>query len=248
MGTYERYDPPKESRRGIPVLWTATLLLGMGIAVGLLISRPDRQADLTESVAVNQAGSAESESETNASPWTVVPDGQEPSPYAKDARIAELEMLLREKDFELSRQKDEIQSLEVRVGQLQQEEQRYRAGLDQAVAELNELRSEIERLESSAGRAVGPAAPSTSATVQPVGPPQVTISTMGAVLVSGFVNNPTRYAARGRIEISLVGPGGVIETRDFPMYLPPNRQERYDITFPGIFPTERIAAQAKWVE
>ncbi|MGB5399799.1 MAG: hypothetical protein WBO71_06255, partial [Thermoanaerobaculia bacterium] len=76
----------------------------------------------------------------------------------------------------------------------------------------------------------------------------VTISSMGFVTVTGFVNNPTRSASRGKLQVSLVGSGGVIETRDFPMYIPPNSQERYDITFPGIFPTERIAAQASWVE
>ena len=157
-------------------------------------------------------------------------------------------MQLRDKDFELSRKHSEIASLEARVGQLQEDSERYRAGLDQAVAELNQLRSEIGRLEDSA-RATPqrPAGPRPTEGVQPVGPPYVTISPMGFVTVSGFVNNPTRYASRGKLQVSLVGSAGVIETRDFPMYIPPNKQERYDITFPGIFPTERIAAQASWV-
>jgi hypothetical protein len=230
------------------VLWMATLLLGMGIAVGLLISRKDRQVDLTESVEVGRTGSAELESKTNVSPSTVVPIGQELSPYAKDARIAELEMQLREKEFELSRRGSQIESLEQRVGELQKDAERYRAGLDEAVAELNQLRTEIDRLEgASRSGTSGTTMPQPALAVQPVGPPYVTISSMGFVTVSGFVNNPTRAAARGRLKVSLVGSAGVIETRDFPMYIPPNSQERYDITFPSVFPTERIAAQATWV-
>jgi len=173
---------------------------------------------------------------------------REASPYAKDARIAELEMQLRDRDFELSRQRSEIESLEARMGQLQQDSERYRDGLDQAVAELNQLRGEIGRLERASGTGPsGQAGPRQTQGVSPVGPPYVTISPMGFVTVSGFVNNPTRYASRGKLQVSLVGSSGVIESRDFPMYIPPNKQERYDVTFPGIFPTERIAAQARWV-
>jgi hypothetical protein len=175
--------------------------------------------------------------------------GSQPPAYAKDARIAELEMQLKDREFELSDQRSRVAVLEARVEELQRDAERYRGGLDQAVAELNQLRAEIERLEEAARRApTVPTAPRSSAQVQPVGAPYVTISPLGFVLVSGFVDNPTRAAARGRLEISLIGSAGVIETRAVPMYLPPNRQERYDITFPGIFPTERIAAQAKWVE
>ena len=139
-------------------------------------------------------------------PPTGTPVGPQPSPYAKDGRIAELEMQLRDKDFELSRQRAEIESLQARVGQLQEDSERYRAGLDQAVAELNQLRAEIGRIEASP-RVIplDPTGTRSTATVHPVGAPQVTISTMGSVLVSGFVNNPTRYAARGRIEIMFCG-------------------------------------------
>lgn len=71
---------------------------------------------------------------------------------------------------------------------------------------------------------------------------------MGFVTVSGLVRNPTDYVSRGRLEVSLVGSAGVIETRGFPMRVAPGTTERYDVTFPNIFPTERIAAQAVWVE
>lgn len=253
MGSYERYIPPSETRSpSVWLGWAALLVVGIGVAGWLLISDRSREAgpgELVEASGATPTDSAASPSEPVAMPRTGATAGLEPSPYAKDARIAELEMQLRDKDFELSKQRSEIESLEARVGQLQEDSERYRAGLDQAVAELNQLRSEIGRLEGTSGSArTGSVRPQQSPGVQPVGPPYVTISPMGFVTVSGYVSNPTRHASRGKLEVSLVGSGGVIETRDFPMYIPPNKQERYDITFPGIFPTERIAAQARWVE
>jgi hypothetical protein len=247
MGTYERYEPPTESRSRISLLWVVALIAALGVGGAALISQRAKQAAMDEVVAATPVESAPSESEADPMPPTGVTVGPEASPYAKDARIAELEMRLRDKDFELSRQRAEIESLEARVGQLQDDSERYRDGLDQAVAELNQLRAEIGRLEAAGSAPRFPATPRLNDGVQPVGPPYVTISSMGFVTVSGFVNNPTRAAARGRLEVRLVGSAGVIETREFPMYIPPNQQERYDITFPGIFPTERIAAQAVWV-
>lgn len=250
MGSFERYVPPTETRSSsVSLLWVVAAIAVAGVAGSVLVSRRSSEVDRAEVNAAVPADSAsvEPELETTASTGSLAK--QTDSPHAKDARIAELEMQLRDKDFELSRQSSEIASLEARVSQLQQDSERYRDGLDQAVAELNHLRSELGRLESSA-RATpqGPAGPRPAEGVQPVGPPYVTISSMGFVTVTGFVNNPTRSASRGKLQVSLVGSGGVIETRDFPMYIPPNSRERYDITFPGIFPTERIAAQASWVE
>ena len=249
MGSYEKYEPPSELRSGISLIWVVAAVVVAGVAGSVLIYQRAGEADRAAlNVAVPaDIASAESEPDATASPGSLA--GQDASPFAKDARIAELEMRLQDKDFELSRKGAEIASLEARVVQLQEDSERYRAGLDQAVAELNQLRAELGRLESSA-RATPqrPVGSRPTEGVQPVGPPYVTISSMGFVTVTGFVNNPTRSASRGKLQVSLVGSGGVIETRDFPMYIPPNSQERYDITFPGIFPTERIAAQATWVE
>jgi len=249
MGSYEKYEPPSELRSGISLIWVVAVVGVVGVAGSVLIYQRAGEADRAAlNVAVPaDIASAESEPDATASTGSLV--GQDASPFAKDARVAELEIQLRDKDFELSRKGAEIASLEARVVQLQEDSERYRAGLDQAVAELNQLRAELGRLESSA-RATPqrPVGPRPTEGVQPVGPPYVTISSMGFVTVTGFVNNPTRSASRGKLQVSLVGSGGVIETRDFPMYIPPNSQERYDITFPGIFPTERIAAQATWVE
>jgi len=249
LGSYERYEPPSDQRSGVSLVWVVAAIFLIGVAGSVLIYQRAGEADRAALNVAVPADLASAESEPEAiAPISSLP-GETASPYAKDARIAELEMRLQDKDFELSGQRSEIASLEARVVQLQEDSERYRAGLDQAVAELNHLRSELGRLESSA-RATpqGPAGPRPTEGVQPVGPPYVTISPMGFVTVTGFVNNPTRSASRGKLQVSLVGSGGVIETRDFPMYIPPNSQERYDITFPGIFPTERIAAQASWVE
>jgi len=248
MGSYEKYVPATESRSGVSLIWVVAAIAIAGVAGSVLISQRAREAERAAVDSLARAELASTELEPEAATVTSSPVSVAGSPYAKDARIAELEMQLRDKDFELSRQRSEIESFESRVGQLQDDSERYRAGLDQAVAELNELRAEIGRLEGPA-RATpqGQAGPQPSAGVQPVGPPYVTISPMGFVTVSGFVSNPTRYASRGKLQVSLVGSAGVIESRDFPMYIPPNKQERYDVTFPGIFPTERIAAQATWV-
>ena len=248
MGSYERYTPPTESRSGVSLLWIVAAIAVIGVAGAVLISQRAKQPDLEASNAATRVDRVAAQSEPGTRSPTDATGGPEASQYAKDARIVELEMQLRDRDFELSRKGSEIASLEVRVRQLQEDSERYRAGLDQAVAELNQLRDEIGRLESSPrATSGGPAGPRPSAGVQPVGPPYVTISPMGFVTVSGFVSNPTRYASRGKLQVSLVGSAGVIESRDFPMYIPPNKQERYDVTFPGIFPTERIAAQATWV-
>ena len=246
MGSYEKFVPATESRSGVSLIWVVAAILVMGVAGAVLISQRGREAERAAVDSVAPAELASAEPEPEVATVTSPPVGVDVSPYAKDARIAELEMQLRDKDFELSRQRSEIESLEARLGQLQQDSERYRGGLDKAVAELNQLRAEIGRLESASGTP-GQAGPRPTQGVSPVGPPYVTISSMGFVTVSGFVNNPTRYASRGKLQVSLVGSAGVIESRDFPMYIPPNKQERYDVTFPGIFPTERIAAQARWV-
>lgn len=246
LGSYERYTPPTDSRSRLPILWVVAAIAIAGVAGSVLISQRAREAERAAVDSLARAELASTELEPAAATVTSSPVGVAGSPYAKDARIAELEMQLRDRDFELSRQRSEIESLEARMGQLQQDSERYRDGLDQAVAELNQLRAEIGRLESASGPP-GQAGPRQTQDVSPVGPPYVTISPMGFVTVSGFVNNPTRYASRGKLQVSLVGSAGVIESRDFPMYIPPNKQERYDVTFPGIFPTERIAAQARWV-
>ncbi len=246
LGSYERYTPPTDSRSSLPILWIVAAIAIAGVAGSVLISQRAREAERAAVDSLARAELASTQLEPAAAAVTSSPVGVAGSPYAKDARIAELEMQLRDRDFELSRQRSEIESLEARMGQLQQDSERYRDGLDQAVAELNQLRAEIGRLESASGPP-GQAGPRQTQDVSPVGPPYVTISPMGFVTVSGFVNNPTRYASRGKLQVSLVGSAGVIESRDFPMYIPPNKQERYDVTFPGIFPTERIAAQARWV-
>lgn len=75
----------------------------------------------------------------------------------------------------------------------------------------------------------------------------MTTTLNGYVVASGLVHNPTKSSARGTLEVSLVGSGGVIDTRGFLMSIGPGETERYDVTFTNIFPTERLGAKATWV-
>ena len=75
----------------------------------------------------------------------------------------------------------------------------------------------------------------------------MTTTLNGYVIASGLVHNPTESPARGTLEVSLVGSGGVIDTRGFLMHIGPGETEHYDVTFTNIFPTERLGAQARWV-
>ena len=91
-----------------------------------------------------------------------------------------------------------------------------------------------------------PAAPGEQ--VGPLGAPHVTTHQFGYVVASGVVSNPTDYPVRGTLEVSIVGSAGVIDTRGFGMTIAPGRTERYDVTFTNVFPTERLGAQARWVD
>lgn len=84
--------------------------------------------------------------------------------------------------------------------------------------------------------------------VGPLGAPHVTTHQFGYVVASGLVHNPTDYPARGSLEVSIVGSAGVIDTRGFSMTISAGRTERYDVTFTNVFPTERLGAQARWVQ
>lgn len=164
-------------------------------------------------------------------------------------RIAELELELRRSRREVEELYSENYRLRAEVDESRAESSRYQHGLDQAVGELNQVGAELERVERESYQQSIPLFPPPPAdTVRPVGPPFVSTSQFGFVLVSGNVFNPTSYTARGSLEVSLVGSAGVVETRRFPMHVQPQSTERYDITFPNIFPTERLAARVSWVE
>lgn len=257
MGTFEPYVPPRP-RRSPPPLGVAALVLAV-LAIGLLlwltIVRPRERTAETEVAEPAPAAvpeqSVQPEAPALAEPAgvdlrVVAPKRADP---AKDRRIAELELLLGEREHELARQWQEIQTLQAELDRLRQDADRYREGLEQATEEMNRLSQEVDRLQtSSRQRWLQSVPPAPEERVHPLGAPYVTISQAGFVVVSGQVYNPTDFTARGQIQVSLVGSSGVIESRNFPMYLAPNSRERYDITFPGVFPTERIAAQASWVD
>ncbi len=168
--------------------------------------------------------------------------------WAKNRRIGELETELRLAENDRLAAEQELEALQRELEEARTAESRYRQGLDDAVGELNQLKTELGDAEAQASQRTTLDSLLPPNETRPLGPPQVLISLMGFVTVSGLVRNPTDYVSRGRLEVSLVGSAGVIETRGFPMRVAPGTTERYDVTFPNIFPTERIAAQAVWVE
>ena len=167
---------------------------------------------------------------------------------AKNRQIGELELRLKIAQQNNDAVERELAELQAALDASQASERRSRQGLDTAVDELNQLKEQLGRAEQQSSQRSSLESLLPTIKVGPLGPPQVLISQMGFVTVSGMVRNPTDSVSRGRLEISLVGSAGVIETRGFPMRVGPATTERYDITFPGIFPTERIAAHATWVE
>lgn len=172
-----------------------------------------------------------------------------PTDSAATRRVAELDLELRHTRREVEELYRENNRLRTELDEARNESARYQQGLDQAVGELNQVGAELDRADQeSRGRLQQLIPPPPADTVRPVGPPFVSTSQFGFVLVSGNVFNPTDYVARGSLEVSLVGSAGVVETRRFPMHIQPQSTERYDITFPNIFPTERLAARAFWVE
>ena len=235
MGTIEPAPRPR-SRDGIGLLWPLALVL-VGAGLWLWQARSERGTLPTARPVEHEVTPERVRSDDGA---------QSQAPARQLAELeSEIEMLRAESRVT----SQEILRLRRELEEAKASEQRYRDGLDEAVVELNRLESELGRIESKSLR---PAQPTGSLLpvdkTRPLGPPRVLISQMGFVTVSGLVRNPTRYVSRGRLEVSLVGSGGVIETRGFSMRVGPESTERYDITFPGIFPTERIAAKADWVD
>ncbi len=164
-------------------------------------------------------------------------------------QIVHLEAMLREAEANLARQRQEIAALERQLEVAKADNERQRQGLEQAVEQLDRLNDELLELQA-ATRAAQPRLampPAGTVGVTPLGAPHVTTNQFGYVVASGLVSNPTDYPERGTLEVSLVGAGGVIDTRSFTMTIGAGRTERYDVTFTNIFPTERLGAQARWV-
>lgn len=187
-----------------------------------------------------------------AGPAEPAPVAAEPATFEVDpaqaAQIVDLQRMLREAQRELSDQSEEIKTLEGQLEEARADAELHKRGLERAVAELNRINEDLDNLEAAAlampSRSMPP--PPT-ARVRPLGAPFVTTTLNGYVVASGLVHNPTKSSARGTLEVSLVGSGGVIDTRGFLMSIGPGETERYDVTFTNIFPTERLGAKATWV-
>ena len=234
MGSIEPAPRPRPER----VFRLGWLLMVVALGAAFLLGRTGSNDSRTEEAPSMSMDVAESRStnEIDSEIWE------------KNRRIGDLELELRVSQDERIDLQRETEELRRQLAEARASEQRYEQGLSEAVEELNRVRAEFgqARAESERRSNLDLLVPTTK--TAPLGPPQVTITQMGFVTVSGLVRNPTQVLSRGRLEVSLVGSAGVIETRGFLMRVAPSTTERYDITFPGIFPTERIAAQAIWVE
>lgn len=237
MGTIEPAPRPAESP-GLNLGWLLIVAVA-GIGLWAWSSR-SRQQPPAEADSVSREA-VEAQSEIND-------PGDSSEVWANNRRIGELEMELRISEDDRLATEAELEALRSELAQSREAERLYRQGLDDAIEELNQLKSELGQAEAQTSRRSILDSLLPPDETRPLGPPQVLISQMGFVTVSGQVRNPTDFVSRGRLEVSLVGSAGVIETRGFPMRVGPGTTERYDVTFPGIFPTERIAAQAVWVE
>ena len=236
MGIQESPPRSKSRRVRISPAWWITL----GAVVAAVWMWVDRGADPRPTA--TDPGSAVAELAPTAERSGIAGPGQ-----ARE--LAALELKLQEAQRDLEAQRWEIEDLEAKLASAEADSQAHRRGLEQAVAELNRLSEELQRLRTEVRRQpTSPLPPVPSAKVRPLGAPLVTTHLGGSVMVSGMVTNPTDYPARGTLEISLVGSTGVIDSRGFPMTLSPGGTERYDVPFTNIFPAERLGAKARWVE
>lgn len=164
-------------------------------------------------------------------------------------QIVDLQHRLGDAQAQLDDQRLEVESLEEQLEEARSDAELHKRGLERAVAELNQINKDLGQLQAlsqAIPRASAP--PGLTEKVRPLGAPYVTTTLNGWVVASGLVHNPTKYLARGTLEVSLVGSSGVIDTRGFLMDIDAGETDRYDVTFTHIFPTERLGAQARWVE
>lgn len=217
--------------QGIAPAWWVTLAAVAVVAWVWVDKRSDPEPEITE-----------------APPPVVEPVAPTADP-AEVEKIVHLEEMLRQAQRDLVEQRQEIEDLEARLEQAQTDADLHRLGLERAVEELNRVDEELVRLQAESSFQPKSRFPSPPAEkVRIMGAPFVSTSQFGFVVASGMVHNPGDYSVRGTLEVSLVGSGGVMDTRGFLMDLGPGATERYDITFTNIFPTERLGAQARWVE
>ena len=235
MGFQEPAPRAVESRPGIAPAWWVALAV---VAVVASVWWARRATPDPAPVAQTPPRVTRSESE---SPAFEVDSAQA-------EQIIELQQNLREARRQLIDQRDEIDELERQLREARAEAELNKRGLERAVAELNRINEDLDKLAAAAQALPRPTVPPPPTTrVRPLGAPFVTTTLSGYVVASGLVHNPTDYPARGTLEVSLVGSGGVIDTRGFLMSIGPGETERYDVTFTNIFPTERLGAKATWV-
>lgn len=232
MGIQEPAPRPVPRKQGLAPAWWVAAIVVMAVVTWAWVdkqrvsqdSEPEQSAAAVDQPVVN----------------TVDPDQVE--------QVVHLQQMLREAQRELGDQREEIETLERQLREAQADAELHKRGLERAVAELNRINEDLDGLAAAAQSMPRPSFPSPpTEKVRPLGAPFVTTTLSGYVVASGLVHNPTKFPARGSLDVSLVGSGGVIDTRGFVMQIGPGETERYDVTFTNIFPTERLGAQAQWV-
>lgn len=232
MGFQEPAPRPKPRGQGIAPAWFVASAIVVGVAAWMWVSRDPS----TEPPSAEVAPLASEPAEVTLDP-------------AQARELVEVQQSLRQAQRQLVDQRDEIEDLERQLAEAQADAELHKRGLERAVGELNRINEDLDSLATAAQALPRPAVPPPPAErVRPLGAPFVTTTLSGYVVASGLVHNPTKFSARGTLEVSLVGSAGVIDTRGFGMSVGPGETERYDITFTHIFPTESLGAKAQWVE
>lgn len=231
MGFQEPAPRPQPRRQGLAPAWWVFLAVVIAVVGWLLHQRSLPSPEISPATSVTPSEQAT---------YEVDPTQAE--------QIVHLQGMLRQAQRELADQKEQIQTLEKQLQEAREDAELHKRGLERAVAELNRINADLDKLEAAANaipQRSFPAPPTEK--VRPLGAPFVTTTLNGYVVASGLVHNPTRLSARGSLEVSLVGSSGVIDTRGFVMSVGPGETKRYDITFTNIFPTERLGARAEWM-
>ena len=230
MGFQESAPRPAPRKQGLAPAWWVAVLVAAVVAWVWIDKRTEPTPESAAPVSV-----------PSGSPSYIVDREQA-------EQIVDLQRQLREAQRNLADQGEEIENLNRQLQEAQADAELHKRGLEKAVAELNRIHEDLDKLEAlsqALPRASLPPPPTEK--VRPLGAPFVTTTLNGFVVASGLVHNPTQLSVRGKLEVSLVGSGGVVDRRGFLMHIGPGETERYDITFTNIFPTERLGAQATWV-
>lgn len=138
---------------------------------------------------------------------------------------------------EIERLASENADLRLRLVETEAEVQQYKAGLEEAVEELNRVSSESARMQRYLEQAASStptrrtrSTPQPKARVSTLGPPQVQI--LGdQVVVTGHVYNNGDADARGSIVLTLMVDNRPVDDARVPLNVPAGTDQVYSYTF-----------------